>query len=99
MANIKGALDIAHQRFEHLSWRLDMELARRNVQGMTEPKFQLRLDVRTPQSSSSSSSSSTIESIHLQSDYANLKRVQDELQLAVSEHSSTHCQRIARYIT
>jgi len=78
-----------------------MELARRNLQGMTEPKFQLRLDVRTPDSSSSSSSSnsSTIESVHLQSDYANLKRMQEELQLAVSEHSSTHCQRIARYIT
>jgi hypothetical protein len=95
---MKGALDISHPRFEHLSWRLDVELARRNVQGMTEPKFQLRLDVRTP-SNATAFSDHTTESMHLQSDYANLKRIQDELQLAVSEHSSTHCQRIARYIT
>mmetsp|Transcript_6659 Transcript_6659/g.10918 ORF Transcript_6659/g.10918 Transcript_6659/m.10918 type:complete len:214 (+) Transcript_6659:94-735(+) len=99
LAHIKGALDISHQRFEHMSWRLDMELARRNAQGMTEPKFQIRLDLRTPASSVTSATSSSIESVHLQSDYANLKRVQDELQLAVNEHSSTHCQRIARYIT
>ena len=78
-----------------------MELARRNVQGMTDPKFQLRLDVRTPLSSANATatSNSTVESIHLQSDYANLKKVQEELQLAIDEHSSTHCQRIARYIT
>ncbi len=77
-----------------------MELGRRNLQAVTEPKFQLRLDVRTPSSSTAKNSgSSVIESIHLQSDYANLKRVQNELQLAISEHSSVHCQRIARYIT
>lgn len=76
-----------------------MELARRNAQGMTAPKFQIRLDLRTPTTSETTASTSTIESVHLQSDYANMKRMQDELQLAVDEHSSTHCQRIARYIT
>lgn len=58
---------------------------------MSDPKFQLRLDLQVPSKSETS--------IHLQCDYANLKRIQKELQLAVEELNGTHCQRLTRYIT
>jgi hypothetical protein len=38
------------------------------------------------------------ESIYLQSDYANMNRLQNELQRALKEFESVHSQRIARYI-
>mmetsp|Transcript_15412 Transcript_15412/g.23245 ORF Transcript_15412/g.23245 Transcript_15412/m.23245 type:complete len:212 (-) Transcript_15412:103-738(-) len=94
---LKSVLDISHPRFTNLSWRVDMELARRNLSVTTTPKFQLRLDLQLPTGSETESRS--IESMHLQSDYANMKRLQKELQLAVDELGSTHCQRITRYIT
>jgi ABC-type cobalamin transport system ATPase subunit len=58
---------------------------------MAEPKFQLRLDLQTPNQSETS--------LHLQSDYSNMKRLQKELQRAVDELSGTHSQRLTRYIT
>jgi hypothetical protein len=58
---------------------------------MAEPKFQLRLDLQTPNQSEMS--------VHLQCDYSNMKRIQKELQLAIQELSGTHGQRLTRYIT
>jgi hypothetical protein len=58
---------------------------------MAEPKFQLRLDLQVPSQAESS--------LHLQCDYSNMKRMQKQLQLAVEELASTHCQRLTRYIT
>ena len=40
-----------------------------------------------------------IKSYHLQSDYANLKKIQLELQRAVNDMNSVHSQRFSRYIT
>lgn len=59
---------------------------------MAEPKFQLRLDLQSTPSQSETS-------LHLQSDYSNMKRLQMELQRAVDELSGTHAQRLTRYIT
>lgn len=58
---------------------------------MTVPKFQMRLDLEQ--------SGGISQSIHFQSDFSNLKRLQLELQSAVDETSSVHSQRISRYIT
>ena len=60
---------------------------------MLEPKFQLRLDVLTP-----SGEDHNTESHHLEADYANLKKLFRELQAANDEFTSTHSQRITRYI-
>lgn len=49
--------------------------------------------------SAKSSSDASLQSIHLQSDYANLKRLQQELQNAVDEFAGVHNQRITRYIS
>ena len=64
------------------------------MHAMTAPKFQMRLDLEN-----SGSVSDISESVHIQSDFANLKKLQSELQSAVDETSSVHAQRISRYIT
>jgi hypothetical protein len=40
-----------------------------------------------------------VHSYHLQADYANMKKLQDELQRAVDSLNSAHCQRLSRYIS
>ena len=64
---------------------------------ITQPKYMLRLDVFD--SRDGASGNPTKECFHLQADYANLKRVQTELQRALEELNSPHCQRLARYIS
>ena len=39
------------------------------------------------------------KSHHLQADYATMKMLQNELQKALDEMNSVHCQRISRYIS
>lgn len=90
-----------------------LQIARRHAYvGVTEPKFLIRLDLFPPHCALgaavaqdakpqdfSLSSSSTVESIHLEADYGNLKNMQRELQCALDELNGTHCQRFARYIS
>jgi hypothetical protein len=64
---------------------------------VTEPKFQLRLDLQSPPAGDSGAPQR--QSLHLQADYANMKKLQTELQLAIDELGGVHCQRISRYIT
>ena len=81
-------------RYKNLSWRLDTELARRNMSSMTEPKYMLRLDVYD----GGSEDKPKVKSMHLQADFANMKRLQTELQRALAELSAPHAQRLVRYI-
>jgi hypothetical protein len=60
---------------------------------MTEPTFQLRLDL------SKNGVDSERQTMHLQADYANLKLLQQELQRAVDEYAGVHSQRITLYIS
>lgn len=93
----KGALVMSNRkRYKDCTWRLDMELARRNVNIMTEPKFMIRLDVASAQDSALEQPK--VESYHLQADFANLKMLQSKLQLALAELSAPHAQRLGRYI-
>lgn len=55
----------------------------------------LRLDMQAPQISDADGA----ESVFLQADYSGMKQVQRELQAALDELRSTHCQRLVRYIT
>ena len=41
----------------------------------------------------------TIESHHLQTDYSNMKKLVIELQYAMEAVKSSHCQRIAKYVS
>ena len=91
-------LGLSKRRYKDLTWRLDMELARRNVTVITEPKFMLRLDVLNSCSGTAADGGPLVERFHLQSDFANLKRLQGELQRALTELSAPHAQRLVRYI-
>lgn len=95
-AVVKNALSVSKRRYVDLAWRLDMELARRTMTVMTDPKYLLRLDVNEPVANSSVYE---LKSYHLQADYANLKRMQTELQRAVDDLNGTHSSRMMRYIS
>lgn len=94
--NLKGALSVSVRRYKDLEWRLDMELGRRDMTVMAEPKYLLRLDVFNQ--TDNASGKSTEESFHLQADHANLKYLHSELERALGELSNTHGQRMSRYI-
>jgi len=94
--NLKGALAISKRRYKDFVWRLDVELGRRNMSAITEPKYMVRLDVYNARTGASGEGEE--ESLHLQADYANLKHMQMELQRAMDDLASKHGQRITRYI-
>ena len=93
---LKGSLAISKRRYKDFVWRLDVELARRNMSVITQPKFLVRLDVYDAREGTSGKGEE--ESLHLQADYANLKHMQQELQRAMDELNSKHGSRITRYI-
>ena len=74
--------------YANLDWRIDMELGRRTVQHDATPIFMLRLELRETE----------VESQVLQADFANMKRLQKELETAVAEAKTAHSQRFQRYI-
>jgi len=57
----------------------------------------VRLDMRRKQRNGTESDS-IVESENLQVDYAGLKRLQMELQSALEELESVHCNRLMHYI-
>ena len=84
-----SSFGMALPEFQHLDFRLDVELGRRSCFGETVPSFQLRLD--TTQGGQD-------ESMHLTSNYANLKKLLASLEQAVEEEKGTHAKRFQRYI-
>jgi len=87
-----GGIDFA-RRYQHLEWRLDVEIARRTVAQDATPTFMLRLDT-----SQSSAVGSEPRSSHMSADYASLKHLQAQLEAAVREEQSVHARRFQRYI-
>ena len=85
----KASFGMALPEFQHLDFRLDVEVGRRSLSGVTQPSFQLRLD--TTQGGQE-------ESTHLRSNYANMKALLTGLEKAVDEEKGTHARRFQRYI-
>jgi hypothetical protein len=85
------------------------QLAKRNMHVMSEPKYLVRLDlvnnaIAADEGSSTSrsaviASANKYQSYHLQADHAAMKLLEQELQRAVDEVNSVHCQRINRYLS
>ena len=90
------------------------QLARRSIRALNEPRYLLRLDLVDHSCSIDRDSSAASagdnkkaapqqlamqKSHHLQADYATMKMLQNELQKALDEMNSVHCQRISRYIS
>jgi hypothetical protein len=90
------------------------QLARRSIRALNEPRYLLRLDLVDHSCSIDRDASAPSagdnrkaapqqlamqKSHHLQADYATMKMLQNELQKALDEMNSVHCQRISRYIS
>jgi hypothetical protein len=86
-----NALAVYGKRYKNMNWRVDVELGKRSLSSTIQPSYMLKLDTVT-------NNGQTNESLHFQSNYANLKNFEKELKLALTELSSVHAQRMTRYI-
>lgn len=91
--------------FSNLEWRLDMEVGSRFVGVDPKPSFLLRLETSGGGAGGGggggeggSSSGKAKSTCLLESDYANLRRLDEELDAALRHADSTHCKRIERYL-
>lgn len=82
------------------------QLSKRSLHVTSNPRYLLRLDLvnntcaaATEVDSRLLDTDTTFKSIHLQADHANMKRLECELQRAVDEANTVHCQRINRYLS
>lgn len=112
---LKGPLSLDTMSYKDFQWRLDIELSKRSIQSVTEPTYQIRLDLINNTISTAGGIIATDDdgdedkaaklkeggsnTYHLQADYANLKLMQTELQRVIDEYSGVHSQRISRYIS
>jgi len=103
------AFSMSLPEYRHLDWRVDVEIGSRTVSQDAKPKFMLRLDlaegcgdsgaIRGGDSASVGVAAGGItRSVHLASDYANLKHLLGQLESAVAEERSVHARRFQRYI-
>jgi len=91
------------------------QLAKRSLQVTSEPRYLLRVDLvnkaaegagtlvkgqeDTHSNNDNGKEKEKYRSHHLQADHATMKLLEQELQRAVDEVNSVHCQRISRYMS
>lgn len=97
--NISWRLDIAVSVYNYSTVyeilnTLVLQLARRNMNSITKPKFAILLELKERKDDGDD----VFESLHLQADFANMKMIQQELQKAIDEYNGVHCQRMRKYI-
>jgi hypothetical protein len=92
-----AAFSMSLPEYRHLDWRVDVEIGRRTVAQDAKPQFMLRLDLAEGGGGGKSADGVT-RSVHLTSDYANLKNLLAQLEAAVAEERSVHARRFQRYI-
>jgi len=98
---LRGSLGISAPSYRDLSWRLEMELARRNQQAVAAPRYLLRLDLINNAQRAQGCVEGGIGiggSVHLQAGLPAMRLLEAELQIAMDEVNNVHCQRIHRYI-
>ena len=78
-----------------------LQLAKRSMQVVSEPRYLLRLDLANNSAGPAEITAGAVkhQSHHLQADHASMKLLEQELQRAVDEVNSVHCQRINRYMS
>lgn len=80
-------------QYQHLDWRIDVEIGRRSIQQDSDLKFMVRLDTSDP-----SSKEANTKSVHMQSDLSSMKHILSQLEAALAEERSVHARRFQRYI-
>jgi len=85
-----SSLDVRLPHYSSVDWRLDLQIASRCYMGDVKPMFLLELETED---------SNHKQHVHvLESDFANLRHVCEELEVAVKEVKNKHCNRIIRYV-
>ncbi|KRX02097.1 hypothetical protein PPERSA_03159 [Pseudocohnilembus persalinus] len=74
-------------QFQNLKWRLDLQIASRSYQEIFAPKILLQLDLLKGEKT---------EGVLLETDYANLKHLHEELQLALKAHQTARQKKIQK---
>lgn len=93
LVELKRDAKFATSHFDNLTWRLDMEILRRNGGMIMQPEYLLNLTLKE--------NKTEIEKVNykLRSNYTNMKKMLDSLQDAQKELTRTHSQRFVSYIT
>ncbi|GMH85113.1 hypothetical protein TL16_g10127 [Triparma laevis f. inornata] len=73
------------REYADLSWRMDVEIARRSIQNMAEPNWKFNVTTGA-------------DPISFQCDAAMLDKLKGELELALREEKDTHSMRFQRYM-
>ena len=88
--------------FSKLEWRLDMEVGSRFLDGEPRPSFVLSLETNDGAqrglSARGDGAKAAKASCLLEANYANLRRIDDELDAALRHAESAHCKRVERYL-
>jgi hypothetical protein len=84
--------------YADLDWRLDVEVSSRALREQIKPMFLLELQTSAGGSAAAQHLGEGVSRQYLQSDWANLQHIADELTKAVAEAKSGHARRIMRYV-
>ena len=77
------------KRFKDLDWKLTLVTACRARQKILVPKYTLKVDLKEGE---------TTDSFVLDSDYANLKRIQGELEDALRSIDATYSKKVFKFL-
>lgn len=93
LVELKRDAKFATSHFDNLTWRLDMEILRRNGGVIMQPEYLFNLTLKE--------NKTEVEKVtyKLRSNYANMKKMLDSLQDAQKELSRNHSLRFVRYIS
>ncbi len=84
--------DLNVKRFHDFDWRLNLVTATRARQKVMVPKYTVKLDL------ASSRESETPESFVFDTDYTNLKRIQQELEEAIKAIDATYSKKVVKFL-
>ena len=101
MLDLDNLKDNIH--FSDLDWRLSMVTSTRSRHNMMVPKYTIKMDLQKAQSAkddlkNNQSSSNDIESIIFDSDYNNLKRLQNEMEDALKSLNTRYPKKVIKFI-
>ena len=90
-------------KFSDLDWRLSMVTATRSKQKIMVPKYTVKMDVHTANAAANmergaASEEQQLESIIFDSDYNNMKRLQDELQTALKSLNGRYSKKVFKFL-
>ncbi|GLE02148.1 hypothetical protein PINS_up010986 [Pythium insidiosum] len=100
--NSSRHLELRVPQYRALDWRVDLEIANRSMRNRPEPIVTLALHTATTGTAAGGGATSlglpTRQTTCMRVDYANLTKLQRQLEMALQEVDSVHCTRMQRYL-